>query len=58
MADPQIVFIENETKDHKKLEPVDMYWRSREIYESECVASYAENTTVVDVSVEDPLDVV
>ena len=34
-----------------------MYWRSREIYKSECIAANARSTPVVDVSVEDQLDV-
>ena len=57
VANPQVVSTGDETRAHKKLDPVEMYWRSREIYESECIGADMKNTPVVDVSVEDPLDV-
>ena len=49
--------IEDETRAHKKLDPVAMYWRSRKIYESGCIAADAKNTPVVYVSVEELLHI-
>ena len=57
VADPQVVSIRDETKAYKKFDPVELYWRSREIYDSACMEADTKNTLVVDVSVEDPLDV-
>ena len=57
VADPQVGFIGDETWSHKKVDTIVMYWRSREIYKSECIAADARSTPVVDVSVEDTLDV-
>ena len=37
VADPHVVLIGDETRARQKLDPVEMYWRSREIYESECM---------------------
>ena len=55
VADPQVVG--DATRAHKKLDPVEMYWRSRNIYEHECILADTKNTPVVDVLVEDPLNV-
>ena len=57
VADQQVVSIGDETRAHKKLQPVKMYWRSREIFEIECMEADTRNTLIVDVSDEDPLDV-
>ena len=56
VADPQVGSIGDETWSNKKLDPVEMYWRSREIYENESTADDTEDTPVVDTSVEDLVD--
>ena len=47
VAGPQVVSIGDETRAHKMVNPFEMYWRSSEIYESECISADAKNTAVV-----------
>ena len=56
VADPQIGSIGDEIRSNKKLDPVEMYWRSRDIYENESIAIVTKDAPVVDTSVEDLLD--
>ena len=39
VADPQVATIGNETRSNKKLDPVEINWRSREIYETKSTAT-------------------
>ena len=55
VADPQVVFIGDETRAHKKLDSVEMYGRSREIYEKECMKAGTKNNPVVNVGELDQL---
>ena len=56
MAHPQVGSIGDEKRSNKKLDPVEMYWRSRKIYENESIAADTEGTPVVNTSVEDLVD--